>query len=88
MSTAADSSATAPQRPPSDCHDRDQALAVTVAILLLTGTVLLVSCWVGPLTAYAAVAVVVVTAYAAPGLVRRIAVRRAVRRLLRDLPGA
>ncbi|MER5402256.1 hypothetical protein [Streptomyces sp. NPDC002599] len=49
---------------------------------------LLMSCWIGPLTTFTAVAVLVVTAYAVPGLARRLAVRRAVRRLLRTLPGA
>ncbi|MFF4709256.1 hypothetical protein [Streptomyces sp. NPDC001297] len=66
-------------------RDDDQALAFTLAALLLTGTALLVSCWVGPLTAFAAVAVTVIAAYAAPGLARRLAIRRAVRQLLRDL---
>ncbi|MEU9405736.1 hypothetical protein AB0E08_08515 [Streptomyces sp. NPDC048281] len=41
-----------------------------------------------PLAAFAAVAVLVVAAYAAPGLARRLAIRRAVRELLRSLPGA
>ncbi|MFD5634823.1 hypothetical protein ACFWJM_11880 [Streptomyces sp. NPDC127077] len=69
-------------------HDHDQGLALTLAVLLLTGGVLLVSCWMGPLTTFAAVAVLVVIAHAAPGLARRLAVRRAVRRLLRTLPDA
>ncbi|MFG2949258.1 hypothetical protein [Streptomyces adustus] len=66
-------------------HDHDQALAL--AVLFLTGSVLLMSCWAGPVTTFAAVAVLVVTAYVAPGLARCLAVRRAVRRLLRALPG-
>ncbi|MFG2951921.1 hypothetical protein [Streptomyces adustus] len=49
---------------------------------------LLMSCWVGPLPTFAAVAVLAVTAYAAPGLARPLAVRRTVRRLLRALTGA
>lgn len=69
-------------------QDRDQALAFALAALLLTGTALLMSCWVGPLAAFAAVAVLVVVAYAAPGIARRLAIRRAVRELLRSLPGA
>ncbi|MFE2584887.1 hypothetical protein [Streptomyces sp. NPDC059378] len=40
------------------------------------------SCWIGPITTFAAVAVPVVTAYAAPGLARRLALRRSLRRLL------
>ncbi|MEU2624296.1 hypothetical protein ABZ642_40350 [Streptomyces sp. NPDC007157] len=68
-------------------HDHDQGLALTLAVLLLTGTALLVSCWVGPLATFTAVAVLVVTAYAAPGLARGLAIRRAVRQLLRGLPG-
>lgn len=64
--------------------DGDQALVLTRPALLLTGPpagVLLGR----PATAFAAVAVVVVAAYAAPGIARRLVVRRAVRRLLRDL---
>ncbi|MEU3521349.1 hypothetical protein ABZ770_39930 [Streptomyces sp. NPDC006654] len=81
----ADLPATAPKRQAPGCRDRDQALAVTIAVLLLTGSVLLVSCWIGPLATFTSTAVLVVTAYAAPGLVRRIAIRRAVRQLLRGL---
>ncbi|WP_392957546.1 hypothetical protein [Streptomyces sp. LN245] len=69
-------------------RDHDQALALTLALLLLTGSVLLMSCWIGPITPFAAVAVLVVTAYTAPGLTRRLALRRALRQLLRALPGA
>jgi hypothetical protein len=69
-------------------HDHDQALAVTLALLLLIGGVLLISCWTGPLTAFAVAAGPVVVAYAAPQVARRLAARRAVRRLLRSLPGA
>ncbi|MBK3636729.1 hypothetical protein JHN52_28265 [Streptomyces sp. MBT97] len=69
-------------------HDHDQALAVTLALLLLIGGVLLLSCWTGPLTAFAVAAGPVVAAYATPRLTRRLAARRAVRRLLRGLPGA
>ncbi|MCG7205339.1 hypothetical protein [Streptomyces arenae] len=47
------------------------------------GSVLLVSCWIGPLATFTTTAVLVVTAYASPGLARRIAIRRAVRQLLR-----
>ncbi|MCF3137306.1 hypothetical protein, partial [Streptomyces olivochromogenes] len=67
-------------------HDaRDQVLAVTLAVLLLTGTALLVSCWMGPLATFTTVAALVVTAYAAPGLARRLTVRRAFRELQRSL---
>ncbi|MFE1292179.1 hypothetical protein [Streptomyces sp. NPDC058751] len=47
---------------------------------------LLMSCWIGPLTTFTAVAVPVVTAYAAPGVARRLALHRALRQLLRTLP--
>lgn len=78
---------------PQTCHrhrdlERDQGLALTLAALLLTGSALLVSCWVGPLATFAATAVLTVATYAAPGLARRLAIRRAVRELLRSLPGA
>ncbi|MGW5658022.1 hypothetical protein ACWEWO_42570, partial [Streptomyces humi] len=43
------------------------------------GSVLLVSCWVGPLATFTTTAVLVVIAYAAPGRARRIAIRRALR---------
>ncbi|MEU2619680.1 hypothetical protein ABZ642_16355 [Streptomyces sp. NPDC007157] len=69
-------------------QDRDQGVALALAALLLTGTALLASCWVGPLTAFTVVAVLIVAAYVAPGLARRLAIRRAVRELLRSLPGA
>ncbi|MEU5314375.1 hypothetical protein [Streptomyces sp. NPDC021562] len=87
MSTADGSPATAPKGKRPVCHDRDQALSVTVAVLLLTGTVLLISCWIGPLATFTTTAALVVTAYAAPGLVRRLVIRRAVRQLLRSLSG-
>ncbi|MFJ9351716.1 hypothetical protein [Streptomyces sp. NPDC101237] len=75
------------------CHrhpeqEREQGLALTLAALLLTGTALLASCWVGPLAAFTVTAVLIVAAYAAPGLARRLAIRRAVRELLRSLPCA
>ncbi|MPY33541.1 hypothetical protein FNH09_20510 [Streptomyces adustus] len=54
-------------------------------MLLLTGSVLLMSCWVGPIATFAAVAVFVVSVYAAPGLARRLALCRALRQLLRVL---
>ncbi|MEU5314368.1 hypothetical protein [Streptomyces sp. NPDC021562] len=85
MSAAAGSPATVPKGQASVCHGRGQALAVTVAVLLLTGSVLLVSCWIGPGATFTTVAALVVTAYAAPGLAQRIAVRRAGRQLLRTL---
>ncbi|MGX1541114.1 hypothetical protein [Streptomyces adustus] len=69
-------------------RDQDQALALTLAALLLTGTSLLDSCWIGPAATFTATAVLVVTSYAASGLARRLALQRALRRLLRDLPGA
>ncbi|MFD8737510.1 hypothetical protein ACFV06_21670 [Streptomyces sp. NPDC059618] len=47
-------------------RDHDQGLAFTLAVLLLTGGVLLMSCWTGPLATFAIVAVLVVTAYTAP----------------------
>ncbi|MFF7146314.1 MULTISPECIES: hypothetical protein [Streptomyces] len=68
-------------------HAEYQALAVTLALLLLIGGVLLIACWSGVWVAFAAGAGSVVAAYAAPRLIRRIAARRAVRRLLRSLPG-
>ncbi len=88
MSAAAGLSAAAPKGRASVGQDRDQALAVTFAVLLLTGSVLFVSCWVGQLATFGAVAVLVVSAYAAPGVARRLAVRCAVCRLLRGVPGA
>ncbi|MGW2689958.1 hypothetical protein ACWC6I_43265 [Streptomyces sp. NPDC001414] len=69
-------------------RDQDQGLALTLAALLLTGTALLASCWVGPLATFTVTAVLIVAAYAAPGLARRLAIRRAVRELLRSLPHA
>ncbi|MCG7205458.1 hypothetical protein [Streptomyces arenae] len=57
---------------------------MAVPVLLLTGYVLPVSCRIGPLVTSTATAVLVVTVYAVPGLVRRLAFRR----LLRGLPGA
>ncbi|MFD5573985.1 hypothetical protein [Streptomyces cadmiisoli] len=68
--------------------DHDQALAVTVAVLLLTGTVRILACWIGPLATFAVTAGPVVTASAAPGLTRRLTASRTVRQLLRSLPGA
>ena len=65
----------------------DQALAVTLGLLLLIGGVLLIDLWFGPYVAFAAGAGPVVTAFALPRLWRRLAVRRAVRRFLRSLPG-
>ncbi|MFE2530762.1 hypothetical protein [Streptomyces sp. NPDC059371] len=67
-------------------RDHDQALALTLAVLLLTGASLLVSCWIGPVATFTAAAVLAVTAYAVPGLARRLAIRRAVRRLSSPLP--
>ncbi|MFD5815686.1 hypothetical protein [Streptomyces sp. NPDC127038] len=64
-------------------HDHDQGLAFTLAVLLLTGNALLMSCWTGPLATFAIVAVLVGTAYTAPALACRLALRRALRRLLR-----
>ncbi|MFD7876996.1 hypothetical protein ACFV5G_23340 [Streptomyces sp. NPDC059766] len=43
------------------------------------------SCWIGRITTFAAVAVPVVIAHAAPGLARRLAPRRSLLRLLRTL---
>ncbi|MER6433389.1 hypothetical protein ABT272_37545 [Streptomyces sp900105245] len=63
--------------------DREQALAATVGLLLLIGTALLISCWTGPVTAFALIATPVLGAYALPCLFRALALRRAVRRLLR-----
>jgi hypothetical protein len=65
--------------------EHDQALAVTLGLLLLTGSVLMVSCWTGPLTAFGCAAGPIVTVYGAPRAARRIRQRRAVRRLLRDV---
>ncbi|WP_328457547.1 hypothetical protein OG780_42595 [Streptomyces sp. NBC_00386] len=59
----------------ADPAHHDPALALTLAVLLLTGSVLLTSCLIGPVTTFAAVAVLVVTAYAAPGIARRLALR-------------
>ncbi|MEU3902045.1 hypothetical protein [Streptomyces sp. NPDC045251] len=69
-------------------HDEHQALAVTLGLLLLIGGVLLVSCWAGPFTAFAAGAVPIVAVYAGPRVARLLAVRRAVRRLRRNLRDA
>ncbi|MFF4542468.1 hypothetical protein [Streptomyces aureus] len=69
-------------------QEQDQALALAFAVVLLTGSVLMMSCWLGPLTTFAVVAVFVVTAYAAPSLARRLVLRRALRRLLQSLPDA
>lgn len=65
-------------------HDPDgeQALAITVGLLLLVGTALIVSCWAGPVTAFALTAVPVLGAYLLPRFAHFLAVRRAVRRLL------
>ncbi|WP_328663586.1 hypothetical protein [Streptomyces sp. NBC_00328] len=63
-------------------RDHDPALTLTLAVL--TSSMLLMSCWIGPLTPSVAVAVPVVTAYAAPRLAHRLALRQ----LLRDVPGA
>jgi uncharacterized membrane protein YfcA len=69
-------------------HDEHQALAVTLGLLLLIGGVLLVSCWAGPFTAFAAGAGPILAAYLGPRLARRLAVHRAVRRLRRSLRDA
>ncbi|MFJ3762889.1 hypothetical protein [Streptomyces sp. NPDC090080] len=66
--------------------ESDQGLALTLAALILTGTGLLASCWVGPLATFTVTAVLIVAAYAVPGLTRRLAIRRAGRELLRSLP--
>ncbi|MER5401272.1 hypothetical protein [Streptomyces sp. NPDC002599] len=50
-----------------------------------TFSVPLTSCWISPITTFTAVAA---PAHAAPGLARRLAPRRALRQLLRTLPGA
>lgn len=64
-----------------DHADDRQALAVTVALLLLIGGVLLADAWTGPFTAFAAGAIPVLLGYAArpAGILRR---------LLRGLSGA
>ncbi|MFJ5646354.1 hypothetical protein [Streptomyces sp. NPDC093223] len=69
-------------------QNQEQGLALTLAALLLTGTALLASCWVGPVATFTVMSVLIVAAYAAPGLARRLAIRRAVRELLRSLPHA
>lgn len=73
-------------------HDQDrdehQALAVTLGLLLLIGGVLLVNAWAGPFVAFAAGAGPVVAAYTGPRIIRSLAARRAVRRLLRSLRDA
>ncbi|MFE9882509.1 hypothetical protein [Streptomyces sp. NPDC005784] len=63
------------QQPGSVHHGHDQGLALTLAVLLLTGGVLLMSSWMGPCTTFTTVAVLV-------------ARRLALRRLLRTLPDA
>ncbi|MER5602994.1 hypothetical protein [Streptomyces sp. NPDC002265] len=65
-----------------------QALALTLAVLLLTDRRAADVLLDRPDCHVHAVAVLVVAAYTAPGLARCLAVRRAVRRLLRALPGA
>ncbi|MFZ4184721.1 hypothetical protein ACOZCG_26950 [Streptomyces pseudogriseolus] len=74
----------------SDREGDGQALAVTLALLLLTGGVLMLDAVAGPYVAFTAVAVPIVAAYAArpAGLLRALAVRRAMRRLIRSLPGS
>ncbi|MER5859799.1 hypothetical protein ABT131_29995 [Streptomyces sp900105245] len=68
-------------------HDQDaageHALAVTVGLLLLIGTALLLSCWTGPVAAFVLIATPVLGAYTLPCLFHALALRRAVRRLLR-----
>ncbi|WP_148088581.1 hypothetical protein [Streptomyces sp. PanSC9] len=63
-------------------RDGEQTLAITIGLLLLVGTTLLLSCWTGPVTAFVLIAVPVLGAYVLPSLVRVLALRRAVRRLL------
>ncbi|MGA5253386.1 hypothetical protein ACPCKZ_32105 [Streptomyces pseudogriseolus] len=81
------------QRRASASSDREgdgQALAVTLALLLLTAGVLMLDAVAGPYVAFAAVAAPTVAAYAArpAGLLRTLVFRRAVRRLIRSLPGS
>ncbi|MFD5818379.1 hypothetical protein [Streptomyces sp. NPDC127038] len=59
-------------------HDHDQGLALTLAVLLLTGGVLLA----GPLTTFAAVAVLSSSLMPHPASPAAWPVRRALRRLL------
>ncbi|MER6456521.1 hypothetical protein ABT270_28550 [Streptomyces sp900105245] len=67
-------------------HEQDQeceqTLAITIGLLLLVGTTLLLSCRTGPVTAFVLIAAPVLGAYVLPSLVRVLALRRAVRRLL------
>lgn len=60
-----------------------QALAVTVGLLLLIGSVLLLQGWLGTWWAFSLAAGTVVGGYYAPGITRRIAVRWAVREVIR-----
>ncbi|MFG2183400.1 hypothetical protein ACGFLS_32415 [Streptomyces abikoensis] len=64
-------------------RDETQALAVTLALLLLIGGVLVGDATVGPWWTLAGAAGPVVTGYLAPGIGREIAVRRFRRRVRR-----
>ncbi|MFF9607655.1 hypothetical protein ACF1GY_36245 [Streptomyces sp. NPDC014684] len=67
-------------------HQQDheeQALAITIGLLLLSGGSLLISCFTGPAAAFTLNAVPVLSAYTLPRLTRAFTLRRAVRRLLR-----
>ncbi|MFE7268734.1 hypothetical protein ACFU9B_43440 [Streptomyces sp. NPDC057592] len=60
-----------------------QALAVTVALLLLIGGVLLLQGWLGTWWAFGIAAGAVVGGYYVPGITRWIAVRWTVREVIR-----
>ncbi|WP_328551200.1 hypothetical protein [Streptomyces sp. NBC_00358] len=69
-------------------RDHDQALALALAVLLLTGSVLVTSCWIGLGTTFAAVPWPSSSSPSARHPASPVAwpVRRALRRLLRTLP--
>ncbi|MEV5205677.1 hypothetical protein [Streptomyces sp. NPDC053720] len=71
------------RRGPQVYDDDGQALAVTIGLLLLIGSVLLIQGWLGTWWAFGLAAGAVVGGYYAPGITRRIAVRWAVRELIR-----
>ncbi|MFJ4577619.1 hypothetical protein ACIP4W_41025 [Streptomyces sp. NPDC088846] len=63
--------------------DEDDALAVTVGLLLLIGGVLLLQGWLGTWPAFGIAAGTVVGGYYVPGITRWVTVRWAVREVIR-----
>ncbi|MES9512191.1 hypothetical protein ABWJ92_38490 [Streptomyces sp. NPDC000609] len=64
-------------------EDDGQALAVALGLLLLIGSVLLLDAWLGVWWAFGIAAGSVLSAYYVPGVTRWIAVRWAVREVIR-----